>query len=114
MCYLTNNHIRDYGDTGFIDNINYCKNAGLDIVGAGENFAEASKPIILKIGHKILPFLTIEKEELPKRFNYTSIKNTFKAKILTYYLNYNMIIPMKSFWLQFTNPKLSKEITILF
>lgn len=54
--------------------------------------------------------LEFVKEELPKCFNYTSIKNTFNIKMLTNYLNSNMIIPKESFWLQFTNPIIMRYI----
>jgi poly-gamma-glutamate synthesis protein (capsule biosynthesis protein) len=43
---LANNHIRDYGDEGVLDTIRYCKEAGLDIVGAGINSEDAAKPLI--------------------------------------------------------------------
>jgi len=60
---LANNHIRDYGEVGVIDTINYCNNAGLDVVGAGENIEEARKPIIIDRDNKdIAIFNYCEKE----------------------------------------------------
>ena len=47
---LANNHIRDYGNEGVLDTIRFCKEAGLDAVGAGFNSEDAAKPLIKELG----------------------------------------------------------------
>lgn len=60
---LANNHIGDYGEDGVLDTIRYCKEAGLDIVGAGINLGEASKPLIADIdGHQVAILNYCERE----------------------------------------------------
>jgi poly-gamma-glutamate synthesis protein (capsule biosynthesis protein) len=54
---LANNHIRDYGDEGVLDTIRYCKEAGLDVVGAGFNSEDAAKPLIKELGGLRVGFL---------------------------------------------------------
>ncbi len=44
---LANNHLKDYGCQGVIDTIAFSKQAGLNVVGAGIDIAEARKPLIL-------------------------------------------------------------------
>jgi poly-gamma-glutamate synthesis protein (capsule biosynthesis protein) len=41
---LTNNHVFDYRETGFLDTLDNLKAGGLPYVGAGKNFAEAAQP----------------------------------------------------------------------
>ncbi len=41
---LANNHIYDYGETGFFDTIDNLKKVGMPYIGAGNNLEEASKP----------------------------------------------------------------------
>lgn len=38
---LANNHVYDYGETGFLDTLDHLKNAGMPYVGAGRNVEEA-------------------------------------------------------------------------
>ncbi len=54
---LANNHIRDYGNEGVIDTLNFCKENGIYIVGAGINFVEAAKPLKLTIKDKKIAIL---------------------------------------------------------
>ena len=54
---LANNHIRDYGDEGVLDTIRYCNEAGLDVVGAGKDLSEASRPLIKDVDSKKVAFL---------------------------------------------------------
>ncbi|MDZ7693149.1 MAG: CapA family protein [Balneolaceae bacterium] len=39
---LANNHIMDYGEEGLISTLDNCKRLGIETVGAGKNFSEAS------------------------------------------------------------------------
>ncbi|NOQ22422.1 MAG: hypothetical protein GQ565_07215 [Candidatus Aegiribacteria sp.] len=45
---LANNHIMDQGEDGLRSTINVCDEAGLEIVGAGENLQEARQPLIIE------------------------------------------------------------------
>lgn len=54
---LANNHMRDFGDEGVEDTIRYCKDAGLDVVGAGMNKTEAAMPLIKDINGQRVGFL---------------------------------------------------------
>lgn len=90
---LANNHIRDYGDIGVIDTINYCKKAELEIVGAGENSEEASKPVIINFDQrKISIFNYCEKEFSIAKHNRAGA-NPFDV-VNAYYdiINYNKIV----------------------
>lgn len=40
------NHVLDWGFQGYYDTMEHMKNAGIDIVGAGDNIDEARKPVI--------------------------------------------------------------------
>jgi len=40
------NHILDWGYEGYFDTMRYMKEAGIEIVGAGDNITEARKPVI--------------------------------------------------------------------
>ncbi|MCB2219446.1 MAG: CapA family protein [Bacteroidetes bacterium] len=46
---LSNNHIRDYGDTGVLDTIEICKQNKINTVGAGKNIQDAQKPLRIQI-----------------------------------------------------------------
>ena len=51
---LANNHVMDYGPIGLYDTMNELKKAGISPVGAGSNFEEACRPLILDVrGMKI-------------------------------------------------------------
>ncbi len=45
---LANNHILDFGEEGLINTLKGCRENNLAVVGAGENFAKATKPEIIK------------------------------------------------------------------
>jgi len=62
---LSNNHIRDFNDTGVLDTIKTCKNNGIQYVGAGRNINEARKPLRLNIKGSRISFL-----------NYCEIENS--------------------------------------
>jgi len=49
LLLLANNHMYDYGETGLLDTIKLAKTLNLDIVGAGENFKKAYKPLVKEI-----------------------------------------------------------------
>ena len=60
---LANNHIRDFGDEGVIDTIDVCREAGLDVVGAGRNLEEATRVLFKEIkGVKISIIAVAERE----------------------------------------------------
>lgn len=44
---LANNHIRDYGSKGIIESINTCKCYSIQTVGAGRNFEDAARFLLL-------------------------------------------------------------------
>ncbi len=51
---ITNNHIWDYGEAGFLDTLAALKEAGIATSGAGKDFAEAARPWSMeKRGEKI-------------------------------------------------------------
>ncbi len=51
---FASNHALDYGYDAYHDTIQYLKDAGLAVVGVGENLAEARKPVIIeKKGTKV-------------------------------------------------------------
>jgi poly-gamma-glutamate capsule biosynthesis protein CapA/YwtB (metallophosphatase superfamily) len=51
---MANNHIRDFGDKGVLNSIKVCQDAGISIVGAGENRSIAKRPLIKNVkGWKI-------------------------------------------------------------
>ncbi len=60
---LSNNHIRDYGDEGVKDTIDTCRDVNIDIVGAGSDVDEASKPLILKVKGKKIAVLNFSESE---------------------------------------------------
>lgn len=51
---LANNHIWDWGRDALIDTVTLLEEAGIDSVGAGENYEEANRPILREVrGEKI-------------------------------------------------------------
>lgn len=60
---LANNHIRDFGDEGVTDTLSFCRQNGIQFVGAGQNKIEASRPLKLRIQNRqITVFNYCEKE----------------------------------------------------
>jgi poly-gamma-glutamate synthesis protein (capsule biosynthesis protein) len=51
LCTYATNHSLDYGVEGFYDTINNCNEFGIDIVGAGNNMVDATKPYINEINN---------------------------------------------------------------
>ena len=60
---LANNHIMDYGDDGLRETIAKLKTFGIDYVGAGNNFSEASVPLIKNIGDKSVAIINCCEQE---------------------------------------------------
>ena len=60
---LANNHVRDWGDQGVIETLNACRAAGLEVVGAGANFADASEPLVTPAGGLRLGLLAVAENE---------------------------------------------------
>lgn len=81
---LANNHMRDYGDEGVEDTIMYCREAGLDVIGAGLNKAEAAKPLIKKINGQIIGFLNYCEKEFSIASDNRAGSNPYED-ILAYY-----------------------------
>lgn len=54
---LANNHIRDFGDDGVSDTLRYCREAGLDFMGAGLNLGAAATPLVREVGGIKVAFL---------------------------------------------------------
>jgi poly-gamma-glutamate synthesis protein (capsule biosynthesis protein) len=86
---LANNHIQDYSGEGVIDTIKYAKQKGFDIVGAGLNIKEASKPLIKEIRGIRIGFVNIAENEfcaaesnLPGANTFDFIENTNTIKKL--------------------------------
>ena len=51
---LSNNHILDHGESGLMDTINTCVDAGIETVGVGKNIEKAQKPLYFDIkGNRI-------------------------------------------------------------
>lgn len=60
---LANNHIQDYSSEGVLDTIKYAQEKGFDLVGAGKNIVEASKPFIKEIRGVRIGFVNIAENE---------------------------------------------------
>lgn len=60
---LANNHIQDYSGQGVMDTIEFAKENGFDIVGAGKNRVDASKPFITVIKGIKIGFVNIAENE---------------------------------------------------
>ena len=61
---LANNHIRDLSDEGVHDTIRACKDAGLDVVGAGANIQTAATPLIRNTNGIKIAFIAVAENEL--------------------------------------------------
>lgn len=80
---LANNHIQDYSGQGVIDTIKYAKEHGFDIVGAGYDQIEASKPLVTEIKGRKIGFINIAENEfcaagpdLPGAYTFDFVENT--------------------------------------
>ena len=76
---LANNHIRDYGDKGVLDTIQYCQEAGIRTVGAGKNTSEAQKGLIVKIDRYIVGILAFSDQEFSCATEKNAGANPFDA-----------------------------------
>lgn len=63
LACLSNNHIRDYGNQGVVDTIKHCTANNIDVIGAGKNLKEASKPHIIENGGQKYVFLNFSEQE---------------------------------------------------
>ena len=52
-----NNHALDYGEEGLNDSIKNLKDAGLYVIGAGNNLSEASAPVVIEKGDRKVTIL---------------------------------------------------------
>ena len=52
-----NNHALDYGETGLNESIKNLKEAGIYVIGAGMNSAEATKPVVIEKGDRKITIL---------------------------------------------------------
>ena len=55
---LGNNHILDYGESALVETLEHLDAAGIKWVGAGRNYEEANRPLLLEIGGRKLAFLS--------------------------------------------------------
>jgi len=60
---LANNHILDYGEVGLEDTLEFCKENGIQTVGAGKDFAKSTKPLRKEIDGKIFSFINFAENE---------------------------------------------------
>ena len=60
---LANNHILDYGEKAVKDTIECCESNGLMHFGAGQNAADAAKPIVTEIKGKKIGFISFAEAE---------------------------------------------------
>lgn len=60
---LANNHILDHGERGLRDTIRFCRNAGIQLVGAGENLADAGEILPLQIKNIRIGILALAEHE---------------------------------------------------
>jgi poly-gamma-glutamate synthesis protein (capsule biosynthesis protein) len=60
---LSNNHIRDFGDVGVTDTLKICRDNNIYTVGAGNNLADAGKPLMVMIKSKRVAFLNFSERE---------------------------------------------------
>jgi poly-gamma-glutamate capsule biosynthesis protein CapA/YwtB (metallophosphatase superfamily) len=74
---LANNHIQDYGGQGVLDTIQHVEDAGFDLVGAGKNKTEASKPFETEIKGLKIGFLNIAENEFCAATETMAGANTF-------------------------------------
>jgi hypothetical protein len=60
---IANNHIMDMGKVGLTDTMDACKDAGLMVVGAGENLDEATRPLYVDINGLRIAILSVTEHE---------------------------------------------------
>ncbi|KAF0232765.1 MAG: poly-gamma-glutamate synthesis protein [Desulfovibrionaceae bacterium] len=89
---ISNNHIMDYGVTGFRDTINLLNSIGIKHVGAGTNIDEARKPIYVTENEITIAFASCAETE----FNIANGESAGCAPMDAYFLT-NTIPEAKSF-----------------
>lgn len=60
---LANNHIKDYGEQGVLDTIDFCRENNINTVGAGGNLNDASRIHYIDQGDKRLAIINISENE---------------------------------------------------
>lgn len=60
---LANNHLKDYGEQGVLDTLDFCRNNGIEPTGAGENSSEASGILYLDSNEGKIAVLNIAENE---------------------------------------------------
>lgn len=60
---LANNHIMDYGSKGLLSSMETCKKAGIEYVGVGENFTEASFVKVMEVKGQKLAIINVCENE---------------------------------------------------
>jgi len=55
---LGNNHMLDYGEAALVETLEHLDRAGIKWVGAGRDYEEANRPLILSIGGRSFAFLS--------------------------------------------------------
>jgi len=58
MVALGNNHVLDYGEAALSETIEHLDEAGLRHAGAGRNYAEANRPLLMDCGGRQIAFLS--------------------------------------------------------
>lgn len=66
---LANNHVYDYGPDALLDTLNTLREAGVPYAGAGENLAEASKPVYFVANGKKIAIVAAT--QIERSLNYT-------------------------------------------
>lgn len=87
---LANNHILDMGVEGLRDTLQACVSAGLSTVGAGNNLAEAQRPLLVNIDGTHIAILAFAEHEFS-----LATGNTAGACPLDEIENYHQIIAAK-------------------
>lgn len=79
---VANNHIFDYGAEAMLDTIQTLKNADIACVGAGENLAEAMKPVYFAVNGKTVAYVAAGR---PEPYFKTPVAGENSAGILAAY-----------------------------
>jgi len=87
---LANNHILDQDEKGLRDTLQICEESGLKTVGAGENLAEAVRPLFVTVKNKKIAILNFAEHEFS-----IATTNTAGAAPLNPIKNYYQILGQK-------------------
>src|SRR5690606_10747225 len=63
LCTLANNHVLDHGEKGVLDTIDFCRENGIQTVGAGKNKYEAAKVLYLETDVGKIAIINIAENE---------------------------------------------------